>query len=51
LNPHSSFFLCDRRNVVISKIHYKSIIFLEFIQFFWDDSHSSLQQHEWLKIW
>jgi hypothetical protein len=27
-----SFFLCDKHNVVISKVHYESIIFLEFIQ-------------------
>jgi hypothetical protein len=35
-------FLCDRHNVVISKVHYKSIIFLEFIQTFYDDSHYNL---------
>jgi len=38
LNSHFSFFLCDKCIVVISKVHYKSIIFLEFIQFFYDDS-------------
>jgi hypothetical protein len=27
LNSHFSFSLCDKRNVVISKVHYKSIIF------------------------
>jgi hypothetical protein len=27
-----SFFLCNKCNVVISKIHYKSTIFLKFIQ-------------------
>jgi len=26
--------LCDKHNVIISKVHYKSIIFLEFIQIF-----------------
>jgi len=26
LSPHFSFFLCDKRSVVISKVHYKSII-------------------------
>jgi hypothetical protein len=39
LNPHFSFSLCDNRSVVISKVHYESIIFLEFIQKFYDDSH------------
>jgi hypothetical protein len=39
LNPHFSFFLCDKYNVVISKVHYESIIFLEFIQKIYDDSH------------
>jgi len=39
LNPHFSFSPCDKHNVVILKIHYKSIIFLKFIQFFYDDSH------------
>ncbi len=39
LNPHFSFFLCDRCNVVISKVHYESIVFLKFIQMFYDDSH------------
>jgi hypothetical protein len=39
LNPHFSFFMCDKRNVVISKVHYKSISFLEFIQKIYDDSH------------
>jgi hypothetical protein len=33
------FFLCDERSVVISKVHYESIIFLEFIQIFYDQSH------------
>jgi hypothetical protein len=37
LSPHFSFFLCDRCSVVVSKVNYKSIIFLEFIQFFYDD--------------
>jgi hypothetical protein len=39
LSPHFSIFLCDKHGVVISKVHYKSIIFLKFIQFFYDDSH------------
>ncbi len=34
LNPHFSFFVCDGHIVVISKVHYESIIFLEFIKFF-----------------
>jgi hypothetical protein len=33
------FFLCDNHNVVISKVHYESIIFLEFIENFYDDSY------------
>jgi hypothetical protein len=38
---YSTFFilLCDRQSVVISKVHYESIIFLEFIQIFYDDPH------------
>jgi hypothetical protein len=28
LSPHFSFFLCDKFSVVISKVHYKSIIFI-----------------------
>jgi len=32
LTPHFSNFLCDKCSVVISKIHYEFIIFLEFIQ-------------------
>jgi hypothetical protein len=39
LSSHFSFFLCDKCSVVISKVHYKSIIFLEFIQKLYDDSH------------
>jgi hypothetical protein len=35
----STFFMCDKCNVVISKVHYKSIIFLEFIQIFYDNYH------------
>jgi hypothetical protein len=38
LGPHFSFSLCNKHNVVISKVHYESIIFLEFIQYFYDDS-------------
>jgi len=34
-----SFFLCDKHNVVISKVHYESTIFLKFIQKIYDDSH------------
>jgi hypothetical protein len=37
LSPHFSFFLCERQRVVISKVHYKSIIFLKFIQKIYDD--------------
>jgi hypothetical protein len=37
LNPHFSFFVCDKCSIVISKVHYESIIFLEFINFFFDD--------------
>jgi hypothetical protein len=39
LSPHFSFILCDKCNVVILTIHYESIIFLMFIQNFYDDSH------------
>jgi hypothetical protein len=39
LSPHFSFSMCDIHSVVISKVHYESIIFLEFIQFFYDDSY------------
>jgi hypothetical protein len=28
------FFVCEKDNVVISKVHYEFIIFLKFIQFF-----------------
>ncbi len=45
-SPHFSFFLCDKQNVVISKVHYESIIFLEFNQKICDDSQKSLWQHE-----
>jgi hypothetical protein len=38
LNPHFSFFLSNKHNVVISKVHYESIIFLEFIRYFYGDS-------------
>jgi hypothetical protein len=31
-------FFCDRPNVIILKIHYESIIFLKFIQMFFDHS-------------
>jgi hypothetical protein len=34
LSPHLSFSLFDKHNVIISNVHYESIIFLEFIQFF-----------------
>jgi hypothetical protein len=37
LSPHFSFSLCDKHNVVISKVHYEPIIFSEFIQYFYDD--------------
>jgi hypothetical protein len=39
LNPHFLFSLCDKHNVIISKVHYESIIFLKFIQIFHEDSH------------
>jgi hypothetical protein len=39
LSPHFSFSICDKHSVVISKVHYESISFLEFIQIFYDDSH------------
>jgi hypothetical protein len=39
LSPHFSFFVCDRGNVVILKVHYKSIIFLKFVQNFYDNFH------------
>jgi hypothetical protein len=39
LKTHFLFFMCERRNVVISKVHYESIIFLEFIQKIYDDFH------------
>jgi len=39
LSPHFSFSLCDKLNVVMSKVHYESIIFLEFTQIFYDYSH------------
>jgi hypothetical protein len=39
LSPHFSFFWCDKHSVVISKIHYKSIIFLGFIHKDYDDSY------------
>jgi hypothetical protein len=29
---HFFHFFCDKRSVLSSKVHYKSIIFLEFIQ-------------------
>jgi hypothetical protein len=32
LSPHFSFLMCDKHNVVISKVHYEFIIFLEFIR-------------------
>ncbi len=38
LSPHFYYF-GDKCNVVISKDHYESIIFLEFIQNLNDDSH------------
>jgi len=37
LSPHFSFVLCNKYSVVISEVHYKSIIFLEFIQNLYDD--------------
>jgi hypothetical protein len=39
LSSHFSFSLCGKHSVAISKVHYKIIIFLEFIQIFYDDSH------------
>jgi len=40
------FFLFYKRIVFFLKFHYKSIIFLEFIQKIYDDSYQSLWQHE-----
>jgi hypothetical protein len=34
LSPDFSFSLCDRCSLIILKVHYESIIFLEFIQNF-----------------
>jgi hypothetical protein len=31
-SPNFSFFRCDKHNVVISKVHYESIIFFKFIK-------------------
>jgi hypothetical protein len=28
-SPHFSFYLCDKLNVIISKVHHESTIFLE----------------------
>jgi hypothetical protein len=39
LNPHFAFFWCDKHSVVISNVHYEFIIFLEFIQKNYDDTH------------
>jgi hypothetical protein len=35
LRSHFSFFLCDKHIVVISKVHYKSIVLLEFQKQLW----------------
>ncbi len=34
LSPHFSFFVCDKHNVIISKVHNESILFLKFINNF-----------------
>jgi hypothetical protein len=31
LSPHFSLFLHDKCNVIISRVHYESIVFLKFI--------------------
>jgi hypothetical protein len=31
LNSHISLYMCDKCSVIISKVHYESIIFLEFM--------------------
>jgi hypothetical protein len=36
---HFLFYLCDKCNVIISKVHYESTIFLEFIHILKYDSH------------
>jgi hypothetical protein len=46
LSPHFSFFLCDKYSVVISKVHYESISFLEFIQKNYDDSHYNMNHYK-----
>jgi hypothetical protein len=33
-SPHFSIFLCDKHNVVISKVHYESIISLTIFMMF-----------------
>jgi len=34
LNPQFSFFVCDKHNVIISKVHNESILFLKLIHNF-----------------
>jgi hypothetical protein len=43
--PTFSFYLCDKVGIIISKIHYKCIIFFKFIQILKYDSHWILLQH------
>jgi hypothetical protein len=34
LSPQFSFFMCDKHNVIISKVHNESILFLKLIDNF-----------------
>ncbi len=34
LSPHFSFSMCDKHNVIISKVHNESILFLKLIHNF-----------------
>jgi hypothetical protein len=34
LSPHFSFLMCDKHNVIISKVHNESILFLKLIHTF-----------------
>jgi hypothetical protein len=39
LCPHFSFYLCDKLNVIISKVHYESILFFKIIHILKYDFH------------
>jgi hypothetical protein len=39
VNSHFSVSLCDKHNVIISKVHNESILFLKLIHNFKYDSH------------